>query len=229
MMPRNFPIKSWAAEDRPREKLTLHGKQALTDTELLAILLRTGHQSESALGLAKRILSSTRGNLSRLAQLSVEELCVFKGMGQAKAIGLVAALELGKRQKVQRNATQTLSSSKAVFYYIEPRLSALPHEEFWVIYLNQAHRSLACEQLSRGGISQTTVDVRLALKRALSLQAVAMILVHNHPSGNIQPSTSDKELTTKFVLAAQNIDIHILDHIIVAENTYFSFADQGLL
>lgn len=228
-MPQNFPIKSWAAEDRPREKLLGHGKHALTDAELLAILLRTGNRNESALGLAKRILSSTKGQLSKLAQLSVAELCEFKGMGQAKAIGVVASLELGKRQKIQTHAMQTLSSSKAVFALIEPRLSSLPHEEFWVIYLNQAHRLLACEQLSRGGISQTTVDVRIALKRALTLQAVSMILVHNHPSGNMQPSNSDKQLTEKFVTAAHNIDIHILDHLIVAENMYFSFTDQGLL
>ncbi|MGB0199410.1 MAG: RadC family protein [Flavobacteriaceae bacterium] len=228
-MPRNLPIKSWAAEDRPREKLIRQGKQTLTDAELLAILLRTGNRNESALGLAKRILSSTNGKLSTLAQLSLEELCDFKGMGYAKAIGVLAALELGKRQKTQIHATQKLSSSKAVYSLIEPRLGTLPHEEFWIIYLNQSQRLLACEQISRGGISQTTVDVRIALKRALTLQAVAMILAHNHPSGNPQPSTSDKELTTKFVLASQSLDIHVLDHIIVAENTYFSFADQGLL
>ena len=224
-MPQNFPIKSWAVEDRPREKLIRQGKHTLADSELLAIVLLTGHQSESALGVAKRILSASNGKLSTLAQLSIEELCAFKGMGRAKAIGLVAALELGKRQKSQRKATYTFSSSKAVFSFIEPQLSDLSHEEFWIIYLNQAHRLLACEQLSRGGISQNTVDVRIALKRALTLQAVAMILVHNHPSGNIQPSKSDKQLTEKFVTAAHNIDIHVLDHLIVAENTYFSFAD----
>lgn len=228
-MPRNLPIKSWSAEDRPREKLIRQGKQTLTNAELLAILLRTGNRNESALGLAKRILSSTNGKLSTLAQLSLEELCDFKGMGYAKAIGVLAALELGKRQKTQTHATQKLSSSKAVYSLIEPRLGTLSHEEFWIVYLNQSHSLLACEQISRGGISQTTVDVRIALKRALTLQAVSMILVHNHPSGNPQPSTSDKELTTKFVLASQSLDIHVLDHIIVAENTYFSFADQGLL
>jgi DNA repair protein RadC len=228
-MPQNFPIKSWAVEDRPREKLIHLGKQSLTNAELLAILIRTGHQSESALGLSKRILSSVDGKLSRLAQYSVEELCTFKGMGKAKAIGLLAALELGIRQKSQPLSTGIFNSSVAAFSYISPRLSSLPHEEFWVIYLNQAHRLLACEQLSRGGISQTTVDVRIALKRALTLQAVAMILVHNHPSGNLQPSLADKNLTTKFVKASLNIDISVIDHLIVAENTYFSFADQGLL
>jgi DNA repair protein RadC len=225
----NLPIKSWAAEDRPREKLIQQGKQSLTNAELLAILIRTGHQSESALGLSKRILSSVDGELSRLSQFSVEELCAFKGMGKAKAIGLLAALELSKRQKSQLVSSEIMNSSVTVFSYIEPRLSSLPHEEFWVIYLNQAHRLLACEQLSRGGISQTTVDVRISLKRALTLQAVAMILVHNHPSGNLQPSLADKNLTAKFVKAALNIDISVIDHLIVAENTYFSFADQGIL
>ena len=216
----NLPIKSWAAEDRPREKLVHQGKQSLTNAELLAILIRTGYQNESALGLSKRILSSVDGKLSKLSQMSVEELCAFKGMGKVKAIGLLAALEIGKRQKTQLVSSETMNSSITVFSYIGPRLSSLPHEEFWVIYLNQAHRLLACEQLSRGGISQ---------KRALTLQAVSMILVHNHPSGNLQPSLADKNLTTKFVKAALNIDISVLDHIIIAENTYFSFADKGLL
>lgn len=228
-MPPNLPIKSWAAEDRPREKLVHQGKQFLTNAELLAILIRTGYQKESALGLSKRILSSVDGKLSKLSQLTVEELCAFKGMGKAKAIGLLAALEIGIRQKSQHVSSETMNSSITVFSYIGPRLSSLPHEEFWVIYLNQAHRLLACEQLSRGGISQTIVDVRIALKRALTLQAVSMILVHNHPSGNLQPSLADKNLTTKFVKAAFNIDISVLDHIIIAENTYFSFADKGLL
>lgn len=225
-MPRHLPIKDWALEDRPREKLVKQGQKSLTDAELLAILLGSGTKNETAVMLAKHILAHFDHQLDRLSQCSVAQMCGFIGVGLAKATRLVAAFELGRRQKQTARIQMTIRSSLAIFELLQPQLGNLQHEEFWVVYLNQANRLLAFEQLSRGGISQTSVDIRLACKRALELGAVALILAHNHPSGQIQPSASDHALTKKFVLAAKSIDINVLDHLIITENTYFSFADE---
>ena len=186
-MSAHFPINSWAPDDRPREKLVKLGHKSLSNSELLAILLGSGTPNESAVMLAQRMLAQYDNHLDRLAQCSVEELCEFHGVGLAKATRLAAAFELVRRHKQTPLKRLQLNSSQSVFDFLQPHLGNLQHEEFWVIYLNQQHAVLTHEQLSRGGITQTSVDIRLAFKRALALHAVAMILAHNHPSGNPTP------------------------------------------
>lgn len=226
----SFSIKDWSEDDRPREKLVYKGRSTLSDAELVAILIGSGNREESAVGLSKRILASSSNSLSELGRLSVKELMKFKGIGEAKAVSIVAALELGRR----RNGSDTLSrkritSSASVFELLQPIIGDLPHEEFWVVYLNNSNSVLDKQQLSKGGITGTLVDVRLVLKTALQLNAVGIVLAHNHPSGTLRPSQSDKQLTQKLKIAAASLDVKVLDHIIVTEKAYFSFADEGLL
>lgn len=226
----SFSIKNWSEDDRPREKLVNKGRLALSDAELIAILIGSGNRTESAVGLSKRILATSSNNLSELGKQSVKDLMKFKGIGEAKAVTIAAALELGRR----RNDGSTLSrkritSSSSVFEVLQPIIGDLSHEEFWVIYLNNSNRILEKQQLSKGGITGTLVDVRLVLKTALALNAVGIILAHNHPSGTLKPSKSDKQLTQKLKVAAASLDVKVLDHIIVTEKAYFSFADDGLL
>lgn len=226
----SLSIKDWSEDDRPREKLLYKGRSALSDAELIAILIGSGNREESAVGLSKRILASSSHNLSELGKFSVKDLMKFKGIGEAKAVSIVAALEIGRR----RNSSDTLSrkritSSASVFELLHPVIGDLPHEEFWVVYLNNSNKVLEKQQLSKGGITGTLVDVRLVLKTALELSAVGLILAHNHPSGTLRPSQSDKQLTQKLKKAAASLDVKVLDHIIVTEKTYFSFADDGLL
>ena len=226
----SLSIKDWSEDDRPREKLLYKGRSALSDAELIAILIGSGNREESAVGLSKRILASSSHNLSELGKFSVKDLMKFKGIGEAKAVSIIAALEIGRR----RNGSDTLSrkritSSASVFELLHPVIGDLPHEEFWVVYLNNSNKVLEKQQLSKGGITGTLVDVRLVLKTALELSAVGLILAHNHPSGTLRPSQSDKQLTQKLKKAAASLDVKILDHIIVTEKTYFSFADDGLL
>ena len=228
-MSTRFPINRWAPDDRPREKLVKYGHKSLTNSELLAILLGSGTPNESAVMLAQRMLAQYDNHIDQLAQCSVEELCEFHGVGLAKATRLAAAFELVRRHRQTPLNRIQLNSSQSVFDFLQPHLGNLQHEEFWVIYLNQQHAVLTHEQLSRGGITQTSVDMRLAFKRALALHAIAMILAHNHPSGNPKPSQSDHSLTKKFVKAGKNLDIRLLYHLIITENTYFSFADEGQL
>ncbi len=226
----SFSIKDWNEDDRPREKLMAQSKAALTDAELVAILIGSGNREESAVALSQRILASANNNLDNLGKCSVKELMQFKGIGEAKAISIVAALELGRRRK-ESGPTQLkkITSSQSVFYLMQPILGDLPHEEFWVIYVNNSNKVLRKLQLSKGGITGTLVDVRLAFKSALELGAVAIILIHNHPSGTLKPSTADKNLTHKIKTAGQSLDVKVLDHIIITEDSYFSFADEGLL
>jgi len=228
-MSAHFPINSWSPNDRPREKLVKLGHKSLSNSEILAILLGSGTPNESAVMLAQRMLAQHANHLDRLAQCSVEELCEFHGFGLAKATRLAAAFELVRRHNQSPLNRLQLNGSQSVFDFLQPQLGNLQHEEFWVIYLNQQHAVLTHEQPSRGGITQTSVDIRLAFKRALALHAVAMILAHNHPSGNSIPSQSDQSLTKQFVKAGKNLDIRLLDHLIITENTYFSFADDGQL
>jgi DNA repair protein RadC len=228
-MSAHFPINSWAPDDRPREQLVKFGNKSLSNSELLAILLGSGTPNRSAVMLAQHMLAQYDNHLDRLAQCSVEELCEFHGVGLAKATRLSAALKLVRRHKQPPLKRLQLNSSQSVFDFLQPQLGNLQHEEFWVIYLNQQHAVLTHEQLSRGGITQTSVDFRLAFKRALALHAVAMILAHNHPSRNPTPSQSDQSLTKQFVKAGKNLDIRLLDHLIITENTYFSVADDGQL
>lgn len=228
-MPQYFSIKDWSEADRPREKLLANGKESLSNAELLAILIGSGNREESAVDLCKRILASTNNNLSRLSKLSISELQKFKGIGEAKAISIVAALELGRRKKSSSNDATVISSSQSVFSIMNPLVGDLSHEEFWVIYLNNSNKVLTKLQMSKGGITGTLVDVRLVLKKALELGAVALIVVHNHPSGTLKVSQSDKNITQKIKEASSALDIKLLDHVIITENNYLSFADEGLL
>ena len=223
-------IKKWAEDDRPREKLLQKGKLSLSDSELIAILIASGSKNETAVELAKRILSSTSNNLNQLGKLSVNQLCKFKGIGPAKAITIVAALELGRRRRLEEALEQKkISSSLSVFDIMQPIIGELPHEEFWILYLNNSNKVIEQFQISKGGITGTLVDVRITLRKALELGAVSLILVHNHPSGALTASEADKQLTKKLKMAAESLDIKVLDHLIVTEKSYLSFADEGIL
>lgn len=224
-------IKSWAEEDRPREKLLLKGKANLTDAELIAILLRTGVKGASALDLAKKILKHVNGNLHELGRLTVHDVKKMeKGLGDTKAITIVAALELGlRRQKDELPEKPVIRGSRDTHGYIYPYLASLPHEEFYVLYLNRANKVICHKQISSGGISGTVADVRIILRHALEQLASHIIAVHNHPSGNLKPSDADIRLTRQLKEAAKLMDIHLLDHLIIAEKSYYSFADEGIL
>ena len=227
---KSFTIKDWDVSDRPREKLKSQGASYLSNAELFAVLIGSGSSSESAVGLMKRILLSINNDLQKFDQLPIERLVEFKGIGEVKAIKLKAVVELSKRfQKQQPDKTTVLNSSKIVYESIYMDLDTLPHEEFWILYLNQSNRLLEKYRLSKGGITQTTVDLRLAFKRAFEVGATGLILAHNHPSGGLTPSSSDEQITRKFKLAAASVDLRILDHLIVSKKGYFSFTDEGLL
>lgn len=226
----SFSIKNWSQDDQPREKLLYKGRSALSDAELVAILIGSGNRTESAVGLCKRILGSVDNNLSALGKLSVAQLMTFNGIGEAKAITIAAAMELGRRRRSEDKVDRTkITSSTSVFEVMQPLLGELPHEEFWILYLNNANAIIKQQQLSKGGITGTLVDVRLTLKTALEVGATALILVHNHPSGTLKPSQADQQITQKLKMASQSLDIKVLDHVIVTEHQYFSFADQGIL
>ncbi|WP_309640139.1 RadC family protein [Flavobacterium sp.] len=225
-----FPIRSWSEDDKPREKLLLKGKAALSDAELIAILIGSGSRNESAVDLSKRILKSVNNNLNALGKLSVAQLNNFKGIGDAKAITIQAAMELGRRRRAEAAMElQKISSSKTIFDIMQPIIGELAYEEFWIIYLNNANKIIAKSQLSKGGITGTVVDVRLVFKTALELSAVGIILSHNHPSGTLQPSESDKQITRKLKTGGEQLDIKIIDHVIITETQYFSFSDAGIL
>lgn len=223
-------IKSWALDDRPREKLVSKGKVSLSDAELIAILLGSGNRQESAVALAKRILQSANGNINQLARFSLEKLTFFKGIGNAKAIAIITALELGKRRQLETTLEKPkVNSSKDVFNLMQPVIGDIEHEEFWVLFLNNSNKVIAKSQISKGGLTATIVDVRLLFKKALEFASVAIIVCHNHPSGKLQPSTADKQLTQKIKKAGVTLDIKLLDHIIITEKAYFSFSDEGSL
>lgn len=223
-------IKSWAEDDRPREKLLLKGKIALSDAELIAILIGSGTKNESAVSLAKRILTSVDNNLNKLGKQQVLDLMKFKGIGEAKAISIITALELGRRRRLEEAlVVPKISGSKDVFNIMQPVIGELTHEEFWVVYLNNSNKVLFKNQLSKGGITGTLVDIRLVFKKALDLNATGLILSHNHPSGKLKPSNADKLITAKMVKAGETLDLKVLDHLIITENDYFSFADENLM
>ena len=226
----SFSIKNWSQDDQPREKLLYKGKATLSDAELVAILIGSGNRSESAVSLCKRILASVDNNLSDLGKLSIKQLMEFKGIGEAKAISIIAALELGRRRRGEEALQKKkIQSSKSVFELMQPVIGELPHEEFWIVYLNNSNKVIYKNQLSKGGITGTLVDTRLVLKTALEVGAVGLILSHNHPSGTLKPSQADMDVTLKLKTAAQSLDIKVLDHLIITENAYFSFADEGML
>ena len=226
----SFSIKQWCEDDRPREKLLIKGKNALSHAELIAILINSGNREESAVALSKRILASVAINLNELSKLSVKVLMKFKGIGEAKATTILAALELGRRHRGEEALEKKkITSSSSVFELMQPIIGELPHEEFWIVYLNNSNKVLQKIQLSKGGITGTLVDVRLVLKTALQIGAIGLILTHNHPSGTLVPSQADKNITQKLKIASESIDIKVLDHLIITEKAYFSFADENLL
>ena len=221
----HLTIKEWAEDDRPREKLMLKGKQALSDAELLAILLATGTKNESAVQLAQRILSAYQNNLHEIAKLSVNDLQKFKGIGEAKAITIVAALELGRRKKETETVKYDVVKTSADAYnHIAPKLMDLPHEEFWMILLNRSNKIIKTELIGRGGVTGTVADVRLIMKTAVEHLASSVIVAHNHPSGNLRPSDSDIQLTQKIKEAAKLFEMQLVDHVIVGDASYLSFA-----
>lgn len=227
---KHLGIKAWAEEDRPREKLLLKGKTTLSDAELIAILIGSGSRDESAVDLSKRILSSASNNLNQLGKVSVVELQKFNGIGEAKAISIAAALELGKRRKESDPIKRAkVTQSSVVFDYMREVMDDLPHEEFWVLLLNRGNQILEKVNISKGGVSQTVVDAKIVFKMAIDKLASSIILCHNHPSGNLKPSEADKQLTKKIKEAGIILDLPILDHLIFADNKYLSFADEGLL
>jgi DNA repair protein RadC len=225
----NFPITNWSEDDKPREKLMLKGKSVLSDAELIAILIGSGSRSESAVELSKRILKSVDNNLNALGKLSIGQLMLFKGIGEAKAISIIAAMELGRRRRTEDAVELTkVTSSKVIFEIMQPIIGELPHEEFWIIYLNNSNKILSKSQLSKGGITGTLVDVRIVFKSALEMGATSLILCHNHPSGTLVPSDADKHITKKLKIAGDSLEIKVLDHLIITETNYFSFVDEGV-
>ncbi len=232
-MPYNEPIqtiKSWEEKERPRERLLSIGAENLSKSELIAILLGSGAQGTNVVSLAREILQSVDNHLGNLSRLSVGELMKFRGIGKAKAITLRAALELGRRRledKFQERFQVTCSSD--AFEYLGPHLRDLNHEEFWVILLNQAHRVIGKEMVSRGGTSGTVVDARIIFKKAINKQASSMILMHNHPSGQMYPSDADRSITKKLKKGGEFLEIKVLDHLIIAGDGYYSFSDEGVI
>lgn len=223
-------ICQWAKEDRPREKMAAKGANALSDAELLAILIGSGNTEESAVELMRRVLASCHNDLNELAHWEVRDYSRFKGLGPAKSITIMAALELGKRRKLQEAKERTtISSSKDIYELFHPLMCDLPLEEFWVLLLNQANKVIEPVRISTGGIAGTFVDVRSILREALLQRGTRMAVVHNHPSGNTRPSQEDIMLTQRILTAAKAMDIHLIDHLIVCDGKYYSFADEGLI
>jgi len=226
----HLSIKSWAEEDRPREKLLLKGKKNLSDAELLAIIIGSGSRDESALGLSQRILVSFENNLNELGRQTPKDLTKFKGIGEAKAITISAALELGRRRQLSNIKDRPkVTSSQDAFNAIAPLIMDLPHEEFWILLLNRSNIVMGRERISIGGVAGTVVDAKLIYKAAIQSLAPAIILCHNHPSGNLRPSQADLDITAKLRKGGESIDVTVLDHLIVSEQGYFSFADEGVL
>jgi DNA repair protein RadC len=226
----HLSITSWASEDRPREKLLAKGRQALSNAELVAILIGSGTKKESAVDLSKRILASINNDLHQLGKLEVKDLQKFKGIGEAKAISIVAALELGRRRKsTEVKKKDKVTSSGDAYDIMKGTFLDLKHEQFWILLLDRSNQVISRQQISSGGVAGTVVDARLIFKPALELLASGIILFHNHPSGNLKPSKQDLELTKKLVSGARNIDMNILDHLIISERGYLSFKDEGYL
>ncbi|WP_027385293.1 RadC family protein [Chryseobacterium gregarium] len=223
-------IKFLAEDDRPREKFLQKGKNSLSDSELLAIIMRNGNKDESALELSRKILTSVNNNWNQLSLLSVKDLMRFKGVGQVKAITIATALEIGRRRAGQEIPEKLLISNSSDGYKIlRNYLSDLRTEEFWAIFLNQSNRVLHFAQLTQGGINQSIVDIRILFKTALDHYATALIIAHNHPSGNLKPSKEDLEITQRIKEAGKMLNIQLLDHLIITQNSYFSFSDDGIL
>lgn len=225
---KRLTIKEWSVQDRPREKYAKSGAVALSDAELIAILLRTGNESESAVELAKRLLSSSNNSLNDLSEKTLYELSEIKGIGQAKAISLLTAFEIGRRVRSEKVELQPhIQNSMDVVNLMQAKIAYLNHEEFWVIYLNNANTILKTVQISKGGITSTEVDTRIVMQEAVILKATQIILCHNHPSGSVKPSRADMNLTEKISKAAKIMDIALIDHIIIHREKYYSFVEEG--
>jgi DNA repair protein RadC len=225
-----FSIKYWAEDDRPREKLMLKGKAALSDAELIAILISSGNDEESAVALSKRILEGSQNNLLELSKLNVTDLKKYRGIGEAKALSIIAAMELGKRrQRSSALEKPVIQTSQKAYDYIQASLSDLAHEEFVVLFLTRSLKVISHDTLSRGGQAGTVADIKIILKSALEKLAAYIIVAHNHPSGNLKPSQQDIDMTRKLKAACNTMEIGLNDHLIIGENTYFSFADEGMI
>lgn len=223
-------IKHWAEEDRPREKMLAYGNSSLSNADLIAILIGSGTVETNAIELAEQILSSVDGNLSELGRRSVKDLMKFKGIGEAKGITIAAALEIGRRRQFSDvMKREDMSSAYDIYQLMSPILIDLPHEEFWILLLNQANNIITKQRVSSGGVSGVIVDAKMVFRPAIEYLATQVVLVHNHPSGQLRPSKQDIDLTRKLRAAGQNLDIHIIDHIIVAHSGYYSFSDEGML
>lgn len=223
-------IKFLASDDRPREKFLSKGRQAVSDSELLAIIMGSGNREESAVDLARRILNSVDNNWNQLSDLTLDNLMKFKGVGEAKAITIAAALEIGRRKALQEVPEKPqISSSKDAYQVFHPYLADLKTEEFWALYLNQSNKVIHIEKLTQGGISQSVVDVRILFKIGLEKFATAVIVAHNHPSGNLKPSSEDINITKKISEGGKILSINLLDHLIITQKSYYSFSDEGIL
>lgn len=226
----SISIKNWSEDDRPREKMMLKGKSVLSDAELIAILIGSGSRNESAVELSKKILASIGNNLNELGKLNLNQLCSFKGIGEAKAVSIIAAMELARRRRSEEAVELSkITSSKIIFEVMQPLIGELHHEEFWVLHLNNANKIIAKSQLSKGGMTGTVVDIRIIFKSALESGAVGIVICHNHPSGVLKPSDADIEITKKVKMAGKSLDIMVLDHVIITQNGFFSFSDEGIL
>ncbi len=224
----SLSIKDWAVEDRPREKLVKKGVQSLSDAEIIAILIGSGSRNESAVELSKKVLKLANNNLNELGKLNIPDLTKMKGIGEAKAITILAALELGRRRKISEIITKKkITQSKDIFELFQPILGDLPYEEFWILLLNRSNRIIEKLKISQGGVSGTVIDIKIILKQAIEKLASSIILCHNHPSGNRKPSNSDDSITKKLKKGAELLDIQVLDHIIIADVEYYSYADEG--
>jgi len=227
---KNLTIRNWAVEDRPREKMLASGTQSLSDAELIALLIGSGTRSISAVDLARQILHMAGNSLDKLGKYTVADLTKHKGIGQARAISIVAALELGRRRKLADSPDEIkITGSADVFNLMHPLLSDLAYEEFWIIFLNRSNKVIGKRKISQGGITGTVTDIRIILKIALESLATSLILCHNHPSGNLQPSEADINITRRLKESSGLMDISLLDHIIIGGKKYFSFADENLL
>lgn len=222
-------IKDWAADDRPREKMMLRGASELSDAELLAILIGSGNASENAVALMQRVMQSCGGSLTRLGRMSVEELCRFSGIGPAKAVTLLAACELGKRRASRREPRAVIRSARQVYDYYYPLICDLPTEHSYALMLNQSSHIIKSVEISRGGIAETLVDVRMVMREALLCQATHFIFCHNHPSGSTSPSRHDDQLTARLREVGQTMSIQLVDHVILTDGGYYSYADEGKL
>lgn len=226
----NKRISEWSVEDRPREKLLNDGVQVLSNAEIIALLIGSGTRERNALEIARIMLAESDNSLHELFRKSIHDLTAIPGIGNARAVTLMAAFELGRRKNCFKSLPPTfIRNSDSAYQILMPRLSSLEHEEFWIIILNRAHRVSGVQKISQGGLTGTVIDTRLILKNVLDKKGTSLIIAHNHPSGNLSPSEADRSITKKIGEAAKTMDIHLLDHLILTASSYFSFADEGIL